>query len=341
MFKVLRKLRRQLFRNRKLQSTLGYGIGEIFLVVIGILLALQVNNWNEARLEKESEIENLIEIRTGLIGDLGDLIENTEVHQYAAQSCQILIQNLEQNLPYHDSLDIHFGQLATLTFFNSRSGAYEALKEKGLELIKNKTLRAKIIQLYDFSYDLIYVRDRMDEEDYGDVKKVYLQKFYQVGTGPGATPRNYEKLKKDTIFLNRLKYLADTRVYTRNNYNNHAFQVKELVNEISAELSEMTRLEYGEIYESFFLETHDTVKAVVLTGSFNAWDQDDLPMNYNPDQSRWEITINLYPDFNYFYRFLIDGAPSLDPENPQKDFDAYKGEKSIRYVLPKRTRNKR
>jgi len=50
MIKVFRKIRQNLLSENKLSEYLLYAAGEIFLVVVGILIALQINNWNENRL---------------------------------------------------------------------------------------------------------------------------------------------------------------------------------------------------------------------------------------------------------------------------------------------------
>jgi len=49
MIKFFRKIRQKLLQENKISGYLKYGIGEIFLVVIGILIALSINNWNENR----------------------------------------------------------------------------------------------------------------------------------------------------------------------------------------------------------------------------------------------------------------------------------------------------
>jgi Family of unknown function (DUF6090) len=49
MTKVFRNIRQKLAAENKVMAYLRYAIGEIVLVVIGILIALQINNWNEGR----------------------------------------------------------------------------------------------------------------------------------------------------------------------------------------------------------------------------------------------------------------------------------------------------
>lgn len=60
MIRFFRKIRQRLLTENKLSKYLLYAAGEILLVMIGILLALQVNNWNEKRKTKAIELDYLI-----------------------------------------------------------------------------------------------------------------------------------------------------------------------------------------------------------------------------------------------------------------------------------------
>ena len=55
MIKFFRKIRFDLMKQNKMSKYFKYAIGEIFLVMIGILLALQVSNWNQQRLNRNLE----------------------------------------------------------------------------------------------------------------------------------------------------------------------------------------------------------------------------------------------------------------------------------------------
>lgn len=64
MIKLFRNIRKNLFDQGKTSKYFKYAIGEIFLVVIGILIALQINNWNEnrkANIEETALLESLYE----------------------------------------------------------------------------------------------------------------------------------------------------------------------------------------------------------------------------------------------------------------------------------------
>lgn len=53
MLKIFRKVRQNMIKKNKVSTYILYAIGEIVLVMIGILLALQVNNWNEDRIQRD------------------------------------------------------------------------------------------------------------------------------------------------------------------------------------------------------------------------------------------------------------------------------------------------
>lgn len=66
MFKFFRKIRQRLLGEKRITKYLIYAFGEIILVVIGILIALQVNIWNEAKKSVKAQNELLLK----LVGDL-------------------------------------------------------------------------------------------------------------------------------------------------------------------------------------------------------------------------------------------------------------------------------
>lgn len=88
MISFLRKIRQKLLRQNRITSYLIYALGEIMLVVIGILIALQVNNWNESRKAKEEQkiilrsfSEDLKSDASAIKDYLDDLEKILEAHQ--------------------------------------------------------------------------------------------------------------------------------------------------------------------------------------------------------------------------------------------------------------------
>ena len=81
MIKIFRQIRQKLIMEKKAANYLKYAIGEIVLVVIGILIALQINNWNEIRKTNLEEQRALLNIQNDFSKNkvlLKDLIETTK-----------------------------------------------------------------------------------------------------------------------------------------------------------------------------------------------------------------------------------------------------------------------
>jgi len=75
MIKFFRKMRYDLIEKNKTGKYLKYAIGEIILVVIGILIALQINNWNERRKDLSQEQLILMQLQREYISNLNQLDE--------------------------------------------------------------------------------------------------------------------------------------------------------------------------------------------------------------------------------------------------------------------------
>ena len=73
MIKFFRKIRQNLFSENRFSKYLLYAAAEISLVMIGILLALQVNNWNENRIARANEVKTLQQLNIDLKTNLKEL----------------------------------------------------------------------------------------------------------------------------------------------------------------------------------------------------------------------------------------------------------------------------
>jgi len=83
-----------------------YAIGEIILVVIGILIALSINNWNEERLVNLQIKTNLINLSTAINQDLELLKEIEEVNDFRMNSILQILKWTEIPLPEIDTIPI-------------------------------------------------------------------------------------------------------------------------------------------------------------------------------------------------------------------------------------------
>jgi hypothetical protein len=153
MIKFFGRIRHQLLTDNKATKYLLYAIGEIVLVVIGILIALQINNWNEGR--KAAKQENLYlsrllsENKQDLItfsSNIDDLekgmhtiVKLSEALKNESLSDRELIQSANDYFEYGSIYPI----------FTSSTSTFDDLSSTGnLQLITNSDLRESIVKHY-------------------------------------------------------------------------------------------------------------------------------------------------------------------------------------------------
>ncbi len=148
MIKFFRKIRQNLLSESKFGKYLTYAIGEIILVVIGILIALSINNWNEERKNRAFEKEILEQIRANLNKDKIRL-ESVRHNFKNAMISTDKVLNSEWTTNEQDSLKYWLSDIVRFDRFQPLTNAFEVAKSKGLDLISNKQLRFDIGAYYD------------------------------------------------------------------------------------------------------------------------------------------------------------------------------------------------
>lgn len=145
---------------------------EIIVVILGILIAFNLDQWSETRSNKEKEIKILKDFRRGLTADLEDMRSIIEMHEYSIRSSKIILKVIQDNLPYQDSLDACFAYTHAFSTFNGNVSPIEQLKNTNLTIVSNDSLRLKIISMYDEAYnrirqiELVVIRDYQQLRDF-------------------------------------------------------------------------------------------------------------------------------------------------------------------------------
>nr|WP_298995170.1 DUF6090 family protein [uncultured Polaribacter sp.] len=143
MIKFFRKIRQKLLSENKFSKYLIYAIGEIVLVVIGILIALQINNWNESRKlesKKQELIINLINDFEGNIEQLQPAIKESDTLSFKMKAFlnNAYLPNLTISV---DSLKVLADGFFRPVYFFPSIVSYDEAKSNGnLTLLKNKEL---------------------------------------------------------------------------------------------------------------------------------------------------------------------------------------------------------
>lgn len=148
MIKFFRKIRYDLMEKNKTGKYLKYAIGEIILVVIGILIALQINNWNEKRKEGQELNDYLIKISE----NIGEDLKVVESHLKRRQRIQT---NSRKNLLHifnkqYDSLSIPQNVEIFVDFnFAPRRNGFQALTNSGyINKLKRSQLDSLLYRYY-------------------------------------------------------------------------------------------------------------------------------------------------------------------------------------------------
>ncbi|WP_339840168.1 DUF6090 family protein [uncultured Maribacter sp.] len=183
MIKFFRKIRQNLLSEGKAGKYLKYAIGEIILVVIGILIALSINNWNETRKQSESEKAFITSVKNDLKQDKAFIQQIVEIIEPRIEAYKVLNSDLP-NLYANDkkSLDSIFDNyFKTQRTFYPISGSYEsAVSGNQITVFRNKKLIQKIIKLYNSTYDRLLDNGQILDERWAFLSKKYS---YERRTG--------------------------------------------------------------------------------------------------------------------------------------------------------------
>lgn len=154
MLAFFRRIRQQLLSENKFSKYLLYAFGEIILVVIGILIALQINNWNEERKNTSLEQDYLISISSDL-KNLTTTIDRIYVSRFDEKIENLLFAKKYIETPFAITDTIEFintitkGAQSFSGFYLADDGAYQELVSTGnLRLIKSDSLRKELSEFY-------------------------------------------------------------------------------------------------------------------------------------------------------------------------------------------------
>ena len=259
MLKFFRRIRHSLIGKGSTSKYMKYAIGEILLVVIGILIALQVNEWNQKRLDR---IEEKV-ILTNLKEDFQKAIEEfvflnslrNDIISAATKITSIEVSNLDEySSEYIDSL---FSKTLYGPTFNNKSGSLEVLLTSGkINLIRNQELRKTLVEWPGDVEDMIedeFNQDQIYRGPYQDflhryiswndlVKPYYTNQIRFEDITLEAMPENaqivsdYNTVLRSMYFLNLLHSRASLCMISNQETNVLIDKAKGIIQMINNEL---------------------------------------------------------------------------------------------------------
>jgi len=238
--------------DNKTSKYLKYAIGEIVLVVIGILIALSINTWNEERKDRAYEVKMLNQIKKALEQDYSFFTEHllgrrnktvTDAVNFFKNS--ILKDSLDQ-----DSTDFHFHRLIHGLQITYNRGPYDALKASGLDRISNDSLRNRLIYVYDFIYPRYEGLINGNQENFYEIadplsEKLSIREGLTVVNNDvvflGTTMKQIN-LKTDLDFAQLIQETSYYASSTKNLLERLTPFMKELIDQISIEVGKDSNL---------------------------------------------------------------------------------------------------
>lgn len=188
MIKLFKNIRKKLLQEGKTTNYLKYAIGEIVLVVIGILIALQINNWNEKRKINSQELITLGNILQDLKSDKIGLNKIIERRISKASSADVMVSYYDgENIKNLSDYYFHWTNVLYWEAHYPRNIAFKELVNSGnMSIIKNAEIRNSLLEINASYEELFSVRQHMYDDytlylyssyagiiDYGDGIKVW------------------------------------------------------------------------------------------------------------------------------------------------------------------------
>lgn len=199
MMKFFRKARFAFMEKNKMGTYLKYAIGEIVLVMVGILLALQVNNWNENRLKSTKEAFILATIHNEFKENKKQLDVVVKFQKLVHSSCakiKSLFPIKSKPAPaILDSLAKHlWDSYGGYTFDPSQSSIKALMNTSSFDIIRNEKLRHLLLSWNDLVKD--YQEEELTSKNYvWNQYDPYLSKHFDFNFNFKDPRNNFDELQ--------------------------------------------------------------------------------------------------------------------------------------------------
>jgi len=212
MLKFFRKIRQKMLTENKFRKYFLYAIGEVILVVIGILIAFQINNWNAHNLLIEKEINHLIGIENDLKTNV-EIFENLiDKESRIIEQIDLLLNAIDEKAPYTIDFSLNLQQVKGIEEIEIISTGFNSLSAFDIDNIRSDSLRSEIVLLFDHSYpnqqSLFHDLGRMHHES---LVIPMMLKHFTNGESSRPIPNNYQQLLQNNEFVSMLGTRANVK----------------------------------------------------------------------------------------------------------------------------------
>lgn len=229
--KLFRNIRRSLIQKGNLKKYMFYAIGEILLVMIGISLAFQVNNWNDNRIKNNSEIRYYENIRDQITDDEILIKEQKKFNSHYMNQflyANTIIETKDRNKI--DTLGLIIKNLTQYSDFDRQGNIYETLVNSGeIKLLRNHEIINSIRNLEE---KYMYV-NRMENIHYDAMMShviLTINPVIKFSDGSVQKPEMIYTYEFQNLVLSLIQVMTEKdKVY--NEVIKEIESIKELINE--------------------------------------------------------------------------------------------------------------
>jgi hypothetical protein len=225
MIKFFRKIRQKLLSENKLSKYLIYAIGKIILVVIGILIALQINNWNEEHKINNIRTQKLSQIESDLRADVisleeGILIKEKEIatlknyrYRLAQSNASIDTLNKIVNTEFAGGVRIGFSGFNNITYNSMvQSGELGILPDDLVKDLSNLNIQQqKSVNSFNDHWEIYLKQSQTFQANYPVKGKPHI-----IGDGPLSDYLREQRDDKNFIVSFNEVFIAKRLMYSQN-----------------------------------------------------------------------------------------------------------------------------
>jgi hypothetical protein len=225
MIKFFRQIRQSLIMENKTSKYFKYAIGEIVLVVIGILIALQINNWNEVRKQKKQTHTNILSIAKDISRDTLEQNKTIKSLQKELKSGKYFIPIMESDTHFvSDSLNfiLSFNTFTTVYNYPNQTNTWSLLNSSGsLAEFPDSKLLDMLQDYYDNYYSLTMNFSESTNLSRLELRKIKYElfsdsdhkKFFPTKTPTPPSKKAYQAIFNDTRILPLCRYISGGAIY--------------------------------------------------------------------------------------------------------------------------------
>ncbi len=244
MIKFFRKIRQNLLSEGKIGKYLKYAIGEILLVVIGILIALQINNWNEQNKKEALMITNIKSIAEDIQADFYDIQKtNRSLHKQVVAANYIIPILESENRIIKDSLQfiMDFNSFTTTPIISERSNTWNYLNSSGNVSEFPDSHLLKLLQDYYKNYNDVVtnftnsgnpVRLEIRKLKYELFSDTEHRKFFPTSSPKVPGKEVYNTIFEDSRILPLCRFIGSTAYYFESRFNSVQSEAETILNYI-------------------------------------------------------------------------------------------------------------